>query len=143
MMSEIKRRELKRHITQAELARQLGVKPQALSRALNGGAGLTRDKASRAAAYVNKLTSLNCFEPHDFNSALSPNLLNVQDDVWVEVADLHYWVRERMTAKRFRQLYSDDLDALHSLNNLIWDGERQLSGNIVLSLIDDEDYTDV
>ena len=48
-----------------------------------------------------------------------------------------------MTAKRFKQLYSDDLDALHKLNNLIWDGERQLSGNIVISLIDDEDYGDV
>lgn len=143
MMSEIKRREIKRHMTQSELAKLLGVTRQALSRAMNGGAGLSRDKASKAAAYVNSVTGLDCFEPHDFNSALSPNLLNVRDDVWVEVADLHYWVRERMTAKRFKQLYSDDLDALHKLNNLIWDGERQLSGNIVISLIDDEDYGDV
>ena len=143
MMSEIKRREMKRHCTQAELASRLGVKPQALSRALNGGAGLTRDKASRAAAYVNSITGLSCFEPHDFNAQLSANLLNVQDDVWVEVADLHYWCRERMTAKRFKELYNDDLDALHALNNLIRDGERQLAGNIVISLIDDEDYNDV
>ena len=143
MMSEIKRREMARFISQADLAKKIGVSRQALSRAINGGAGLSRDKASRAASFVNATTGLLCYEPHDFNASLSANLLNVANDVMVEVADLHYWSRERMTAERFRELYHDDLDALHCLNLLVWDGERQLSGNIVLSLIDDEDLSDV
>ena len=142
-MTPMKRDTLKACIKMNALALEAGVSRQALSRAMSGGAGLSREAAARVASIANRVTGYSCYEVHDFNSKLSPNLREITDDTIIELTNLRHWHRERMTAKRFRDLYEDDLEALSLLALTAHDGERHLTGDIVLSILDEDDLTDV
>jgi len=143
-MDQVKRELLKDYITLSELARRAGVTRQAVSLAVNGKAGLSRPLAARAAAIANEATGRHFFELTDFNASLPKSLKNVCDDVRVCVVDTHYMSKEFMTALRVTTLYEDELDVIDALHLLVHDGDPVcVNGRYVLTLVEEDDYTDV
>ena len=143
-MNQSKRELLRDHISLSELARRIGVSRQAMSSAVSGKDGLSREVAARAASVANEVTGYHFFEVTDFNGKLPSSLKNVSDDVIVQVVDTHFMSKEVMSAVRVTTLYEDELEVVDALHLLVHDGEPLIvNGRYVLTLVDHEDLSDV